>query len=129
MRTDNTPGKAEYLSRRFTSYERDNSNVDEAMNPSYHGWWSRFGQPDPYDGSYDLGDPQSFKSYLEEKKMKDDPAITSIGEVHHRISAKYDHDPRKVIDYYIELQKQYQDRLIESSESKEEKDNHPVEVG
>jgi len=30
---------------------------------SYHGWHSRFDQPDPWDGSYDLTDPQSFNRY------------------------------------------------------------------
>jgi hypothetical protein len=30
---------------------------------SYHGWWARFNEPDPWDGSYDLTDPQSFNRY------------------------------------------------------------------
>ncbi|MBL1770924.1 hypothetical protein ELE26_30525, partial [Klebsiella pneumoniae] len=30
---------------------------------SYHGWWTRFNEPDPWDGSYDLTDPQSFNRY------------------------------------------------------------------
>jgi hypothetical protein len=29
----------------------------------YHGWYSRFYQPDPWEGSYDLTDPQSFNRY------------------------------------------------------------------
>ena len=29
----------------------------------YNRWWSRFAQPDPYDGSYDIGNPQSFNRY------------------------------------------------------------------
>ena len=33
------------------------------MKRSYHGWHSRFDQPDPWDGSYDLSDPQSFNRY------------------------------------------------------------------
>ena len=61
--------------------------------------------------------------------MKDDPTIARIREVRHRISAEHDHDPRKVVDYYIELQKEYRDRLVESPESKEEKPDQPVEVG
>ncbi len=61
--------------------------------------------------------------------MKDDPAIAKIREVRHRISAEHDHDPRKVVDYYIEMQKKYQDRLVKSSEIKEEKHAQPVEVG
>ena len=30
------------------------------MHRRYNRWWSRFEQPDPYDGSYDIADPQSF---------------------------------------------------------------------
>jgi hypothetical protein len=33
------------------------------MHRRYNRWWSRFDQPDPYDGSYDLTDPQSFNRY------------------------------------------------------------------
>jgi len=29
----------------------------------YNRWWSRFDQPDPYDASYDLTNPQSFNRY------------------------------------------------------------------
>jgi hypothetical protein len=29
----------------------------------YNRWHSRFDQPDPYDGSYELGDPQSLNRY------------------------------------------------------------------
>jgi RHS repeat-associated protein len=48
----------------FTSYERDTTGgMDEAMMRRYHGWWSHFDQPDPYDGSYDSTDPQSFNRY------------------------------------------------------------------
>jgi RHS repeat-associated protein len=47
----------------FNNYERDNNGADEAMFRRYNRWWSRFDQPDPYDGSYNLGDPQSFNRY------------------------------------------------------------------
>jgi RHS repeat-associated protein len=49
--------------RKFTSYERDTNGSDEAMFRRYNRWWSRFDQPDPYEGSYDLTDPQSFNRY------------------------------------------------------------------
>ena len=49
--------------RKFTSYERDGNASDEAMFRRYNRWWSRFDQPDPYGGSYDLADPQSFNRY------------------------------------------------------------------
>lgn len=45
-------------------------------------------------------------------KIKDDPAIERIREVRHRISAEFGHDTKRLIDYYIELQKQYADRLV-----------------
>ena len=49
--------------RKFTTYERDGNASDEAMFRRYNRWWSRFDQPDPYGGSYDPGDPQSFNRY------------------------------------------------------------------
>ena len=49
--------------KKFTSYERDENGSDEAMHRRYNRWWGRFEQPDPYDGSYSLADPQSFNRY------------------------------------------------------------------
>ena len=49
--------------RKFTTYERDGNGSDEAMFRRYNHWWSRFDQPDPYDGSYNLAHPQSFNRY------------------------------------------------------------------
>ena len=49
--------------QRYTSYLRDGNESDEAMHRRYNRWWGRFDQPDPYDGSYDLTDPQSFNRY------------------------------------------------------------------
>ena len=49
--------------RRFNSYDRDGNASDEAMHRRYNRWHMRFDQPDPYDGSYDLTDPQSFNRY------------------------------------------------------------------
>jgi RHS repeat-associated protein len=48
---------------RYTSYERDGNSGDEAMMRRYESKWQRFAQPDPYDGSYALNDPQSFNRY------------------------------------------------------------------
>lgn len=47
----------------FTTYTRDDNAADDAMFRRYNRWWSRFDQPDPYDGSYDLANPQSFNRY------------------------------------------------------------------
>ncbi len=49
--------------RKFTTYERDSNSSDEAMFRRYNRWWSRFDQPDPYEGSYNLANPQSFNRY------------------------------------------------------------------
>jgi RHS repeat-associated protein len=48
--------------RKYTTYERDANSSDEAMMRRL-GRWGRFEQPDPYDGSYNLTDPQSFNRY------------------------------------------------------------------
>ena len=48
---------------KFNNYERDQNASDEAMFRRYNRWWSRFDQPDPYGGSYDMTNPQSFNRY------------------------------------------------------------------
>jgi RHS repeat-associated protein len=48
---------------RYTSYERDANGGDDAMMRRYQPSNSRFHQPDPYDGSYNLTDPQSLNRY------------------------------------------------------------------
>ena len=56
------------------------------------------------------------------KQNQNDPVIDEIREVRHRISARLDHDPARLVNYYIELQKQYQDRLIETEKTAERTD-------
>ena len=46
-----------------TTYERDQNGSDEAMFRRYNRRHARFDQPDPYDGSFHLADPQSFNRY------------------------------------------------------------------
>lgn len=48
-----------------------------------------------------------------------DPVIDEIREVRHRISARVGHDPARLVAYYIELQKQYEARLVSNREPKE----------
>ena len=50
---------------------------------------------------------------MSEKKWSD-PVIEEIRAVRRRISAQFDHDPDKLVAHYMELQKQYADRLIGS---------------
>jgi len=56
---------------RFTTYERDSNGGDEAMMRRYQSYWNRFSQPDPFGGSYNLTDPQSFNRYA---YVQNDPA-------------------------------------------------------
>ncbi|GBF78871.1 hypothetical protein [Aphanothece sacrum] len=39
--------------------------------------------------------------------IPDDPAIQIIRDVRHQISENNAHEPKKLINYYLELQKQY----------------------
>ncbi len=43
-----------------------------------------------------------------------DPVIDEIREVRNRISARFDNDPARLVAYYIELQEQHRERLIDS---------------
>lgn len=43
---------------------------------------------------------------------QNDPLLEELDEARQRIFAKCDHDPEKVIAWYMEYQKQYADRLI-----------------
>ncbi len=67
----NRSNNAAFQPRKFTSYERDGNGSDEAMFRRHNRWQSRFDQPDPYDGSYDFSDPQSFNRYA---YVQNDPA-------------------------------------------------------
>jgi RHS repeat-associated protein len=49
--------------RKFTSYIRDAIGSDDAMHRRYNSGYIRFDQPDPYNGSYNLTNPQSFNRY------------------------------------------------------------------
>lgn len=50
-----------------------------------------------------------------------DPVIDEIREVRHRISERFGHDPVQLVTYYVELQKQYRDRLIDTAKTEEGK--------
>jgi RHS repeat-associated protein len=51
------------LPQRYTTYLRDENRSDDAQMRRYNRWWNRFDQPDPYNGSYNLLDPQSLNRY------------------------------------------------------------------
>ena len=48
-----------------------------------------------------------------------DPIIERIREARHQVSEENMHDPKKVVAYYIELQKRYSERLLESPQIEE----------
>jgi hypothetical protein len=41
-----------------------------------------------------------------------DPVVDEIREVRHRISERFNHDPARLVAYYMELQEQYRERLV-----------------
>lgn len=45
---------------------------------------------------------------------KDVSTIKRIRDSRHRISEKFDHDPKKIIEYYIEIQKKHIERLVDN---------------
>ena len=48
-----------------------------------------------------------------------DPVIDEIRQVRHQISARMDHDPTRLVEYYMALQEQYPERLADTSEASE----------
>jgi len=49
--------------------------------------------------------------------MKKDVAIDEIRETRHRISARHGHDTKKLLDYYRELEKKHQHRVLAEAAS------------
>jgi hypothetical protein len=49
-----------------------------------------------------------------------DPTIDEIRKIRHQISKRFNHDPEKIMEYYIKLQQKYQNRLLYLSELKED---------
>jgi hypothetical protein len=56
--------------------------------------------------------------------MKDDPTIAAIREARHKISASVNHDPRKLVAHYRELQERHQERLVSRQTAVERQDEH-----
>jgi len=44
--------------------------------------------------------------------LKKDPLIDEIRAVRHRISARFGHDTKALLDHYREMEKQYSDRML-----------------
>ena len=60
------------------------------------------------------------------KQNLSDPVIDEIREVRHCISARFEHDPTQLVAFYMEMQKQYQDRLMETAKSTEQRRDQPA---
>jgi hypothetical protein len=60
---------------------------------------------------------------------RSDPVIDEIREVRHRISARFDHDPARLVAYYMELQERHRDRLMGASEAIEPTDESAAQPG
>ena len=44
--------------------------------------------------------------------MKDYPTIKAVRDARHRISQSVDHDPRKLVEHYRQLQERHRERLV-----------------
>jgi hypothetical protein len=47
--------------------------------------------------------------------LQQDPILDEIRRVRHQISARFDHDPFKLVEYYMKLQETNAERLIRPS--------------
>ena len=45
-------------------------------------------------------------------------ALEQVRAARHRISEQFDHDPRKLVEHYMELQQEYKDRLVGAEKKK-----------
>ena len=46
------------------------------------------------------------------KPAIDDPVIAEIRDIRRKISARFNHDPERLVKYYINMQKRFKSRLI-----------------
>jgi Domain of unknown function (DUF4926) len=56
-------------------------------------------------------------------RMSTDPVIDEIRAVRHRISEEFGHDPKKLCEHYMKLQKRYADRLVRPTDRPRQKDS------
>jgi RHS repeat-associated protein len=93
--------------QRYTSYERDANAGDDAMFRRYQSAQSRFPQPDPYDGSYNLTDPQSLNRYAyvqnDPVNFVDPSGLLAIGSCHTVLYVTVDFDTRAQRTYEIQI--------------------------
>ena len=49
--------------------------------------------------------------------MIKDPVIERIREVRRQISAEYDHDPKKLLTHYRQMEENYKDRILKEKKT------------
>lgn len=54
--------------------------------------------------------------------MRNDPPVDEIRAIRHRILARFDQDPAKLVAYYMQMQEKYRDRLIDDTQTAEPND-------
>lgn len=52
---------------------------------------------------------------MSNRKDVPDPVIDEVRAVRRRISARFGHDPKKLVEHYMGLQERHHDRLIDGS--------------
>ncbi len=52
---------------------------------------------------------------MNKTSLMSDPAIDEVRDARRRISQRVDHDPARLVSYYMELQEKYQERLLVGS--------------
>ena len=55
-----------------------------------------------------------------------DVVINQIREVRHQISEQHGHDPQQLINYYLELQQQFTEQLLEDNHVSQTEENSPA---
>ena len=59
-------------------------------------------------------------------QMPSDPVIEEIREVRRRISARFGHDPERLFEHYMQVQKEYQERLVDRPKAQGQLPQDPV---
>ena len=52
-----------------------------------------------------------------------DPVIDEIREMRHRSSERFDHDPARLVAYYMRLQEEYRERLLRPASQPKQQDD------
>ena len=54
-------------------------------------------------------------------EKRNDQPIEEIRKLRRQISARFDHDPARLVEYYVKLQEQYRGRLIDTTKTTDSK--------